>query len=680
MKVLVTGASGFIGSRLCRYLQQVGHEVIAVVRPRSAPARYPAGTIVYAQLPYGIPFSAFDGLEAIIHCAGTTTGQSVAESIAVNVETTRVLCEHAAKCDNLRRLIYISSQSAHERAISIYGRTKRAGEDVVRRSSVPYAIVRPGLVFGPGNEGLFARMRRTVERLPVIPLLGGGKALVQPIEVTDLCRALERCLHLPPGESFEFNLGEPEPMTLAEFLQAIAQAHRGKRKPAISIPLAPLEFLVRTAERLRMPLPVTTDNIEGMKTVPRMETLPSLTKLDLTLTPFAEAIQCAVRKTAETALVQEPLRVILVGAGKIGIVHALDLVNRPGIALVGLVDNNRKATRLYQQMGFRLPHYADLASGLKALRPAAAIIATPAFTHLELLRECLAAGLHVLVEKPLVVSPEQFPAYEELRNQYPRQVVHVGYMAAQFPQLDVARGWLNEKRIGEVIAVWASAVQSHIIAPKPMRWEMRKELAGGGVLVNFGCHLLSMLFRLFGLPNSADGKLWRIHSPQVEDAADLSLTYDSFPARFVTSWSAKGYARPEMRLVIEGSDGIIILTYAGVELICRNGENLVFTQRDFDVGFNPAPDYTGAAFACEHMNFFEAVASRDRNKHVDPGSKAPFSETPVEISEALALERFIHDLYGRLPLLSQRPTVPAANSQSVSPFNAELDQLVETLQ
>lgn len=680
MRVLITGASGFIGSRLCRYLHEHGHDVIAVMRPKTGSVRYPPGTIVYAHLPYGIPVSAFEGVEAIIHCAGTTTGQSEAEAIAVNVETTRILCDYAAAFDHVQRFIFISSQSAHEKAVSVYGRTKRAGEAVVRDSSIPYVIIRPGLVFGPGSEGLFARMRRTVERLPVLPLLGGGKALVQPIEVTDLCCAIERCLHLPPSESFEFNLGEPEPMTLAQFLQAIAQARGGKPKPAISIPLAPLEFMVRTAERLHLPLPVTTDNIEGMKTVPQMETASSLTKLGVCLTSFAEAMQRAVRNVTETALTQEPLRVILIGAGKIGIVHALDLANRPGVALVGLVDKSRKATRLYQQMGFRLPHYVDLASAMKALRPKAAIMATPAFTHLELLRECLAAGLHVLVEKPLVVSREQFSAYEELEKQYPQQLVHVGYMAAQFPQMDVARHWLVEGRIGQVVAVWAYAMQSHIIAPKPLRWEMQKALAGGGVLVNFGCHLLSMLFRLFGLPRSSDGKLWRIYSQEVEDAADLSLSYDSFPVRFVTSWSARGFARPQMRLVIEGTSGTITLTYGGVELTCRDGESMIITQRDFDVGFNPAPDYSGAAFACEHMNFIKAAAGHAPNAAARCKTAELFSEIPVEIPEALVLERFIHNLYDRIPLHPMAPKPCASQSGSMNPFSAELDRLVEALQ
>jgi NADH dehydrogenase len=678
MKVLVTGASGFIGSRLCRHLIETGHEVVAVVRPRLGDARFPLGEIVYGQLPYGIPPAAFDSVEAIIHCAGTTTGQGEAESYAVNVETTRVLAQRATKLPHFRRFIFVSSQSAHERAVSVYGRTKREGEEVLRRSGVPYAIVRPGLVFGPGSEGLFARMRRSIEKLPVIPLLGGGTALVQPIDVADLCAALERCLHLPADENFELNLGEPEPMTLAEFLAAVSSARTGKPKRSISIPLAPIEFGVRIAETLRIPLPITKDNLEGMKTVPRMETRSSLERLGLELTPFATAIKKAALDISDTALVQEPLRVLLIGAGKIGIVHALDLVQRPRVVFAGLVDPSKKAARLYQQMGFRVPHFSDLDRAMAATRPAAAIVATPAFTHLDLVRQCLQLGLHILVEKPLTVNREQAEAYEALRQQYPERVIHVGYMATQFPQLDFARQWLNDGRIGPVKAVWASSLQSHIIAPEPVRWEMRKALAGGGVLTNFGCHLLSILFRLFGMPQRVDGQMWSIHSREVEDAADLSLAYESFRARIVTSWSAKGFARPQMRLIIEGEHGAIYVTNAGAELVDKRGETLLVTQRDFDLGFNPAPDYTGAAFACEHLNFLEAVhaASAKIPHHAPP---ARLAETPVQITEALQLERFIQEFYASHPSLERPTTRPSEQHLSCGRFCQELDRIVEAL-
>ncbi len=676
MKILVTGASGFIGSRLCRRLVAEGHEVVAVVRPRCGNVRYPLGEIICAQLPYGIPPRAFERVEVIIHCAGTTTGQGEAESLAVNVETTRVFAETARELPNFRRFIYVSSQSAHEKAVSVYGRTKRLGEEVLRGANVPWVILRPGLVFGPGTEGLFARMRRTVDRLPILPLLGGGKALVQPVEVEDLCTAIARCLDLPTDENFEFNIGEPEPMTLAEFLGAMARARRGKTCRTVAVPLAPLEAMVRLAEICRVKLPISRDNIEGMKTVQRMETRPSLERLGLTLTPFSEAMVRAANNLEDTALVQRPLRILLVGAGKIGIVHALDLRYRPQGALVGLVDKNPKAARLYHQMGFTLPVFADLRQAIAALKPDAAILATPASTHLELLRQCLDAGLHVLIEKPLMVSPSQRDEYLRLADNMGNRVVHVGYMAAQFPQLDVVRSWLREEKIGKIRGIWATALQYHIMAPQPVRWEMRKALAGGGVLTNFACHSLAILFRLIGIPSLASAHLWKIHSQEVEDAADLQLSFGDIPGRLVTSWSAKGYARPVMRIVFEGEKGTITITYGGAELKCARGDTVTVTQGDFDVGFNPSPDYTGAAFACEHENFLAAIIHSTQSSG---NVEKPFSQTPVELHEALRLEEFIHNVYEHTPLGTTPPSQKASVASKRSAYDEELDKIAERL-
>lgn len=678
MKVLVTGASGFIGSRLCRALRNAGHEVVAVMRPRMGNCAYPQGRVVYAQLPYGIPLPAFEGVEVIIHNAGTTTGQKFPEAYAVNVEATRVLVERARELPHFSRFIYISSQSAHEGAVSTYGRTKRMGEEVVRASGVPNIIIRPGLVFGAGSDGLFARMRRTVEKLPVIPLLGGGKAPVQPIEVEDLCAAIVRCLLLPSSESFEFNLGLPEPITLAEFLATVGRALRGKPKPSITIPLAPLEWAVSLAETLHFPLPISKDNLEGMKTVRPMDTAPSLRALGLELKPLDEALVHAARDTRETALTESPCRVVLIGAGKIGIVHALNLSQRPGMILAGIMDTNPKAPRLYTQMGFRVPVFSDFTAMMEQLQPHAAIVATPAYTHLRVARQCLEAGLNILIEKPLVISPEQIPAYQKLVEEHADKVIHVGYMASQFPHLDIVALWLREKQVGRIVGLWGSSLQSHIIAPKPVRWEMRKSLAGGGVLTNFACHLLSIIFRLFGTPLDSTALLWSIFSTEVEDAADLYLNFGDFPCRIVTSWSAKGFARPETCLIIEGTDGIITLTNTGTELMKLNGESICYTQRDFDVGFNSAPDYTGAAFACEHINFLRELQRKSAREKTSVSPVNP-SQQPVTVSEALRLERFIHELYQKFPCQTGRPASTASGLDVASRFNAELQQILEEL-
>lgn len=646
MKVLVTGASGFIGSRLCTRLREAGHEAVAMMRPRRDAGPYPDGEAAFGHLPYGIPERAWQGVDSVIHCAGATTGQDEVESRSVNVESTRVLINVARKLPDFRRFVFVSSQSAHEGAISAYGKTKSEAEQLVRASGLPYAILRPGLVFGPGPTGLFARMRGTVKRLPVLPLLGGGKAIVQPICVDDLCEAMVRCLLLDEGESPELNLGEPAGMSLREFLQAIAVAETGNRKPELVIPLGPIKAVVAIGEKLGLPLPVSSDNLKGMEVVRTMETAPSLNRLKLKLQAFDAAMQAAVGKMQVAPTGKQPLRVLLIGAGKIGIVHALNLTQREGVALCGVSDRNPKAFNLYRNMGFRCPFIPDALEALERLKPDGAVIATPASTHLSIARMCVERGVHVLVEKPLAITPGMLDEFEELARTSPEIACHVGYMAAQYPHLDRAKEILDSGEFGAVRGVWGFCLQSHIMAPKPVRWEMIKAQSGGGVLINFASHVLSIMLRLLGSPAGATAAMWPVHSVEVEDAAEVVMDYRTFTARIVASWSIPGYARPENRIVIEFEGATVV-----IENFCmsvkRNGRTAeIRTQRDFETGYNAAPDYTGGGFSMEHRNFREAIDAAAAGRELRRTLPGSISAAPVGFAEAAGVERFIFDLYG----------------------------------
>ena len=116
--------------------------------------------------------------------------------------------------------MFLSSQSATPHATSSYGRTKLEAERrLLETEGIRIVNLRPGLVTGPGAGGLFQRVSSTVERLPIVPLLGGGRAIVQPIHVDDLCGAILAC----DGLSEELDhmvlcLGDPHGISLSELV------------------------------------------------------------------------------------------------------------------------------------------------------------------------------------------------------------------------------------------------------------------------------------------------------------------------------------------------------------------------------------------------------------------------------------------------------------------------------
>ena len=183
MRVLVTGASGFVGGHACRELLERGHEVTALVRrPGSAPAgvsemRGDLGSSNSAALAEPVATAAPD---CVIHLAAEIASQRSAKRIkAVNVDGTRRLVD-ACVAAGSPRFVFASTVvtgDAHGALLderselpveTAYGRSKQEGERLVRESGLPTAIVRPSHVYGSGGwyvEEFVTRLRQPGRRL-----------------------------------------------------------------------------------------------------------------------------------------------------------------------------------------------------------------------------------------------------------------------------------------------------------------------------------------------------------------------------------------------------------------------------------------------------------------------------------------------------------------------------------
>jgi nucleoside-diphosphate-sugar epimerase len=245
MRVLVTGASGFVGHAACRELLARGHEVRALVRRAGSE---PEGTApVAGDLTDAAALSAAvreAAPEGVVHLAAEIATQRDAERVReVNVEGMRRLLEACGAAD-APKVVFASTVVTGEangavltedEALPVqtpYGRSKQEGEALLLGSGLPAVVVRPGHVYGPG--GWYAHELARLRQPGRFAVIGRGDNLWDVVHVDDVARALVDALERAPAGEI-YHASDDEPITYYDFMALGAQAlgvGRPRRIPA----------------------------------------------------------------------------------------------------------------------------------------------------------------------------------------------------------------------------------------------------------------------------------------------------------------------------------------------------------------------------------------------------------------------------------------------------------------
>jgi NADH dehydrogenase len=258
-RIAVTGAGGFIGRATVSEATRQGFDVIAIVRPASA-HRPSHGTIVEADLLNDKALAtAFAGCTAVVHLAAVTSsaGRS-GESFRVNVAGSHSAAS-AARAAGVKTFIYIGSQAANE---GTYATTKRKAEAAIKAAGIDPIVLRPSLVYGPGDRGLFARIVKFVRVLPIVPLIGDGRYPMRPIHVDDVAAAiLGGVQHGAAGACYDLSGGSE--ILFRDLLIAIGEAI-GRHLRFVPVPRSPALAVSVVATRLWRGFPISPDMIRGL--------------------------------------------------------------------------------------------------------------------------------------------------------------------------------------------------------------------------------------------------------------------------------------------------------------------------------------------------------------------------------------------------------------------------------
>jgi NADH dehydrogenase len=257
--VLITGSTGFIGKVLLKQLVGIDVDVRIFLKPSSQSPSLPRGiafdvAVASSSDLRGIR-AALNGIQTVIHLASNERYGQRGYDTDREIQGTRNLADAAAEA-GIEQIIFLSHLGANSTSAYPVLRTKAIQEEVIRKSGVPYTIIRSSIVYGP-QDHFTTSIAMQLSLLPLIYLLpGSGDTLLQPLWVKDLTTAISWTMDDPATLGQTYEIGGPEFLTYKQILEMVMATVRRHR---ITIPFRPpyLRIGAKLAERLFWDPPFT---------------------------------------------------------------------------------------------------------------------------------------------------------------------------------------------------------------------------------------------------------------------------------------------------------------------------------------------------------------------------------------------------------------------------------------
>jgi uncharacterized protein YbjT (DUF2867 family) len=256
MRILLTGASGFIGQHLLQALLAEGHDVVCAVR-RVKKSTDPRLSFIHADFTQDTDKSVWlarlTGIEAVINTVGIFRETGAQTFDKLHLQTPRALFAACAESHDLHMVVQLSALGADDNADTAYHLSKKAADDYLASLPVRAAIVQPSLVYG--SDGASARVFKALASMPFALRFGDAPQLVQPIHVDDVAAAivalLRRRLYLDPdgaataGTAQRIALVGPEALPFTDYLAALRAAMGMGRLRVLRLPGSIARLLAR---------------------------------------------------------------------------------------------------------------------------------------------------------------------------------------------------------------------------------------------------------------------------------------------------------------------------------------------------------------------------------------------------------------------------------------------------
>ncbi len=255
MNILITGASGFIGQNLIKSLLNSDHNITVCIHKSELPFEIKIFKIDFAQMLMVTDWlPLLMGIDVVINCVGI-----IAENRKHSFEVMHHLAPSALfkACEktHVKRIIQVSALGADDSALVDFHKSKKLADDYLRGCSVDWFILRPSLVVGEGGKsyGFF----KSLSNLPLIPLMGDGEQLIQPININRLVAVIEKCMVTKDCNQTIDVVGE-KVISYKQWMQQLRKKQSTAR--FINIPMKLMKFMAGLLSPLNLQL-LSKDNL-----------------------------------------------------------------------------------------------------------------------------------------------------------------------------------------------------------------------------------------------------------------------------------------------------------------------------------------------------------------------------------------------------------------------------------